>query len=62
MQVDRVKQKGNPRGCGVFVLHDKSRVNLDSCRLMGINGVGLAAGNPWSMHVISGPVECGVLA
>ena len=30
MVVDRVKQEGNPRGCGVFVLHDGSRVNLNN--------------------------------
>ena len=40
MQVDRVKQKGNPRGCGVFVLHDRSRVYLDSCQFDGNKGSG----------------------
>ena len=35
MRVDRVKQGGNPRGCGVFVLHDRSRVHLDSCQFDG---------------------------
>ena len=32
LKAKRVKQFGNPRGCGVFVLHDKSRVVLDSCQ------------------------------
>ena len=26
LKIERVKQSLNPRGCGVFVLHDKSRV------------------------------------
>ena len=29
-QAERVKQSENPRGCGVFVLHDRSRVFLSN--------------------------------
>merc|ERR1712106_382077 len=35
IRMERVKQSANPRGCGVFVLHDKSRVQLDSCQFDG---------------------------
>ena len=29
IKVDEVKQSSNPRGCGVFVLHDRSRVFIN---------------------------------
>ena len=29
IKVDEIKQSSNPRGCGVFVLHDRSRVFLN---------------------------------
>ena len=29
LEGEEVQQEGNPRGCGVFVLHDRSRVRMD---------------------------------
>ena len=35
IQAEHVRQSDNPRGCGVFVLHDSSRVSLNSSEFNG---------------------------
>jgi len=35
LEAELVEEEGNPRGCGVFVLHSESRVVLDSSRFDG---------------------------